>query len=81
MCSTVVWGHGEGGRERIIWNWSAWVAQSVKHPTLDFDSGHEFTVREFKPCLGLHADGAEPAGWDSLSPLSAPSALSVTQNQ
>ena len=24
----------------------AWVAQSVKHPTLDFGSGHDLTVRE-----------------------------------
>ena len=40
---------------------SAWVAQSVKHPTLDFGSGHDLTVRESKPCVGLCADGTEPA--------------------
>ena len=26
----------------------AWVAQSVKHPTLDFSSGHDLMVREFE---------------------------------
>ena len=43
------------------------MAQSVKHPTLDFSSGHDLTVPEFEPHVGLHADSAEPA-WDSLSP-------------
>ena len=28
---------------------SAWVALSVKHPTLDFGSGHDLTVHEIKP--------------------------------
>ena len=45
----------------------SWVGQSVKHPTLDFSSGHDLTVREFKPCIRLYAGGMEPA-WDSLSP-------------
>ena len=45
----------------------AWVAQFVKPPTLDFDSGHALTVHEFKPCTGLHADSMESA-WDSLPP-------------
>ena len=31
----------------------AWVAQSVKRPTLDFSSGHDLTVRGFEPCTGL----------------------------
>ena len=48
------------------------MAQSVKHPTLGFSSGHDLTVGEFEPCIGLRADNAEPA-WDSLSPsLSSP---------
>ena len=34
----------------------------------DFGPGHDLTVREVEPRLGLCADGAEPA-WDSLSPL------------
>ena len=43
-------------------------AQSVKCPTLGFGSGHDLIVREFKPHVRLHADGAEPV-WDSLSPF------------
>ena len=50
----------------------AWVAQSVKRPTLHLGSGHDLTVREFEPPVGLCVDSVEPA-WDSLSPsLSAP---------
>ena len=43
------------------------MAQSVKH--LDFGAAHDLTVHEFKPCIWLCADSAEPA-WDSfiLSP-------------
>ena len=56
----------------------AWVAQSPKHLTLDFGSGHALMVREFKPCVGFRADNAE-AAWDSLSPsLSAPPLLMLT---
>ena len=57
-----------------------WVAQSVKHPTLDFGSGHDFTIRGFKPHIGLCADTVEPA-WDSLSlspSLSAPPLLTCS---
>ena len=49
----------------------AWVAQLIKHLTLDFSSGHDLTVRGFEPHIGFCADSVEPA-WDSL-PLSAPS--------
>ena len=43
------------------------MAQSVKSPTLGFDSVHEF-----EPRIGLCTDSVEPA-WDSLSSsLSAP---------
>lgn len=52
-----------------------WVGQSVKHPTLDFGSGHvsRSLVREIEPCVRLWSGSADPA-WDSLSPsLSAPS--------
>ena len=48
--------------------WGAWVAQSVKYPTLDFGSGHDLTVHETEPCIRLCTDSAEPA-WDSLSPF------------
>ena len=46
------------------------VAQSVKGPTLDFGSGHDYTVHGIEPHIKLCANSAEPA-WDSLSP-SAP---------
>ena len=46
------------------------MAQSVKHLTLGFGSGHDLTVRGFESCIRLCAESAEPA-WDSLSlPLS-----------
>ena len=54
------------------------MAQSVKHLTLGFSSGHDLTVREFKPHIRLHSDSMEPA-WDSLSlPLSLPLPRSCT---
>ena len=31
------------------------MARSVKRPTLGFSSGHDLTVCEFKPRVGLHA--------------------------
>ena len=37
----------------------AWVAQSVKHPTLDFGSGHDLTVCEFEPHVGLCTDNVQ----------------------
>ena len=47
----------------------------VKPLTLDFSSGHDLTVCEFKPHVRLCADGVQPA-WDSLSPsLTAPPPL------
>ena len=50
---------------------------SVKCLTLDFGSGHDLTVCEFKPHVGLFAVSAEPT-WDPLSPsLSAPSTQSL----
>ena len=52
----------------------AWVAQSVKHPTLNFrSSGCDLTVCEIEPCIGLCADSMEPA-WNFLS-FSAPPQL------
>ena len=54
------------------------MTQLVEGPTLDFGSGHDLTVPEIEPCIGLHADSAEPA-WDSLSPLLfAPPPLSLS---
>ena len=37
------------------------MAQSVKSPILGFNSGHDLTVHEFQPDIGLHADSVEPA--------------------
>ena len=55
------------------------MTQSVKHLTLDFSSGHDITVHEFEPHIGLCADSAEPA-WDPLSPsLSASPLLSLSK--
>ena len=34
----------------------AWVAQAVKHLTLDFSSGHDLTIHEFQLCIVLRAD-------------------------
>ena len=45
----------------------AWVAQSVKHPTLGFGSGLNLMAGGIKPRTGLCADSTDPAS-DSLSP-------------
>ena len=58
---------------RIFFNlWDACRAQSVKCLTLGFSSGHDLTAGEFKPWVGLWADGADPT-WDSLSAFLCPS--------
>ena len=78
-CCTLGWEYKDGK------SWGTWVAQSVKCLTLDFGSGHDLTVHEIKPCIGLCTDSPEPA-WDSLS-LSLPLphlcalSLSVSQNK
>ena len=46
----------------------AWVAQSVKRPTLDFGSGHDLRVHGIEPRVELCDDSAQPA-LDSLSPF------------
>ena len=48
------------------WGAGTWVAQVIRRPPLGFGSDHDLVVPEFKPQVGLCADGAEPA-WDSLS--------------
>ena len=54
---------------------------SVKHPTLDFGSGHDLTVHEYESHVGLHAAGVEPAR-DSLFPSLSPThALSLSQKK
>ena len=54
--------------------------QLVERLIPDFSSGHDLTVPEFEPRIGLWADSTEPA-WDSLSPslsLSAPPLLALS---
>ena len=54
------------------------MAQLVKCAALDFSSGHDLTVNELEPHVGLCADSVELA-WNSLSPsLSAPPMLMVS---
>ena len=54
------------------------MARLVKRLTLDFGSGHDLMVREFKPHVRLWADSGEPVR-DSLSPpLSASPLLSLS---
>ena len=50
------------------------MVQSVKRPTLGFDSGHDLTVREFQPRVGLWADSTELAR-DPLSFSLGPSVV------
>ena len=52
------------------------MAQSVKHPTLDFISGHDLRVLTSSPTSGSVL-GEEPA-WDSLSPSSHPQPQACT---
>ena len=57
------------------------MAQSVKHLTLGFGSGHDLKPRdlgEFKSPVGFCTGSAKPA-WDFLSPsLSDPSLLTLS---
>ena len=64
---------GDGTHGFILYLYrGTWVAQSVKHPTLNLGSGGDLMVCEFEPHVKLCADGAEPA-WDSLSLFLCPS--------
>ena len=62
---------GEEARKKGGGDWGTWVAQSVKHLTLGFGSGHHLTIHEFEPLIGLCADSLELA-WDSLSTVNFP---------
>ena len=57
----------------------AWVAQLVECPALDFGSGHDLTVREFEPRVGLHAGHGGCLGF-SLSLFLSPSSLCKVKN-
>ena len=50
--------------------WGAWVAQSVKHLTLDFGSGHDLSVVRFSPELGSRL--TPRWAWSLLKILSLP---------
>ena len=41
--------------------WAIWVAQSVKHLTLDCGSGHDLLGCESEPRIRLCTDSVEPA--------------------
>ena len=62
----------------------AWVAPSVKHLTPDFGSGHDLTVCEFEPHVGLCADSTQSL-LGILSPLFSapppPCGLSLSRNK
>ena len=58
------WNHYQTTDEnhnQSIMSRGSWVAESFERRTLDFSSGHDLMVREFKPCIGLCADVMEPA--------------------
>ena len=42
----------EGSTKNYALQWGNWVAQSVKHPTLDICSGHDLTVVRSSPTSG-----------------------------
>ena len=44
-----------------------WVAQLVKHQTLDFDSGHDLSVLDSSPESGSTPTVQTEPAWDSLS--------------
>ena len=41
------------------------MAQLVRHPTVEYGSGHDLMVRGFEPRVWLLTDSMEPS-WDSL---------------
>ena len=52
--------------ESLITGAPGWLSQLSILLTFDFGSGHDFTVREIKPCIGLCTESEKPT-WDSLS--------------
>ena len=54
------------------------MAQSIKHPTLDFGSGHDLTVHEFKPHELMGRAVQSPLGILSLSLSLCPSLLTLS---
>ena len=58
--------------KKEIGGWGTWVAQLVKHLTLDFGLGHDLTVRRFKPPTGSVLTAQNLLGSLSLLSLSLP---------
>ena len=56
--------------------WGTWVAESVKHPTLDFSSENDLTVMRSNS-MSDSSLGVAPA-WDSLSPSSSAPPFSLS---
>ena len=56
------WDLGTGASSEMTKIWGAWVAQSVERLS-NFGSGHDLTVHEFEPCMGLCADSSEPGAY------------------
>ena len=52
------------------------MAQLGKRLTLDLGSGHDLTVHEFEPCVGVCADSVEPDRNSPSLPVSLPLCLS-----
>lgn len=57
----------------------AWVAQSVKPPTLSFSSGHDLMVHGYKTCTGLPAQRG--ACLEDSLPVPLPSLLTYSHSQ
>jgi len=69
LCDEQLENKGEKERKvtlKDLRSWGAWVAQLVKHPTLDFSSVHDLRVVRSSPVSSSmrHMESA----WDSLSP-------------
>ena len=46
---------------KVVRIWGVWVAQSVKHLALDFDSGHDPRVMGASPAMVSMLGGMKPA--------------------
>ena len=57
--------------QKVQFSGGTWVAQSVKHPTLDFSSGHDLMVVRSSPASGSALTTQSLLGVVSL-PISLP---------
>ena len=68
--------HIYGSGMRVHRKWGTWVAQPIKHMTLDFDSGHSLRVMRLNPTMGSTL--SKESIWDSLPLcLSLPGSLAL----